>query len=256
MKITNIIFLSFLTFLSTFAFAKEVTLRWKSIPDTNSYELEVAKDKTFTNLVFVRETKLAALNTNLDPGIYFLRVRGVATSGARGTWSSPFRLSVTAPQESVASEIAIQNVPLDLFEKRWYVSFGPAFSSTLNLNGGSLFSARLGILKPISEHVDFMVFYDSSFVTSAQSTSSFSFLGLNVDYLAKDRASYTSPFASLDIGYGGSNRALEAQTILGAGFGVQFFRKNSKAFFEVRDQFQMMYSNALLWNELHLALHV
>lgn len=77
--------------------AKEINLKWGKIKGASKYNIQLSKDRSFTNPVLSRKTAKQSYKTNLDPGIYHLRVRSIDKLDRPGKWSQPFRLVVTAP---------------------------------------------------------------------------------------------------------------------------------------------------------------
>lgn len=76
------------------------TLTWTSLTDAKGYEVQIATDGGFVNVVFDM-TAPAGANTVTPPplanGLYYWRVRGKNTDGVWGAWSYISTFVVDAP---------------------------------------------------------------------------------------------------------------------------------------------------------------
>jgi hypothetical protein len=72
-------------------------LRFAAVPDAIAYEIDVARDESFTEPLRRRSLKPELEADGLAPGVYFWRVAAENESGDRGAWSEPRRFTVRRP---------------------------------------------------------------------------------------------------------------------------------------------------------------
>jgi hypothetical protein len=73
---------------TSMAFAKRIDIKWGSIVGAEKYEYQLSRTESFGGeLVRSGSTKNIYFVTDLGPGVYFLRVRGIAEGGRAGAWS-------------------------------------------------------------------------------------------------------------------------------------------------------------------------
>lgn len=93
------------------AFAKKIDVKWGSILGAEKYEYELNRDQAFTGeKVRAGSTKNLYFVTDLGPGVYFLRVRGVDEQGKPGAWSQGVRYVVEADQVEVLRPANLETV--------------------------------------------------------------------------------------------------------------------------------------------------
>ena len=82
-----------------FAQAKSVTREWAKMQGAELYEYEVSKQDNFKseNLLKTGSTRDASFQINLDPGVYFYRIRALTKAGQASPWSSAERIFVKGP---------------------------------------------------------------------------------------------------------------------------------------------------------------
>jgi hypothetical protein len=98
----KLIYVLTMAIFSANIWAKDLELKWAPMPESKRYEIEVAQDSTFSEYSLVRQedTKENQYKTDLPPGVYFVRIRGVDTKGKPGPWGQPIKrvLSGDKPQ--------------------------------------------------------------------------------------------------------------------------------------------------------------
>lgn len=125
-------------------------------------------------------------------------------------------------------------------EKQWVVGMGPAYSAALIGGTGTKYSVHVGYNQTLSERLDMSYFYNGSFNTGNQGGSAVAGIGIGWTVFTKDRGADTSPFVGLDIGYGGSNKLIEAALMPGIRLGVTAFRlKEASVSFMYRRAYTM-----------------
>jgi hypothetical protein len=114
--------------------------------------------------------------------------------------------------------------------KHWYFGLGPAFSGSLIGNGGTKYDVAFAYVTGLSERLDGTIFYDGSFNTATQGSTPLTEFGAGIYAYFKDRGADTSLFLTMDLGYGGANKYVEADFMGGIGFGIQLFRTKEATF--------------------------
>lgn len=130
----------------------DATFRWqKSDTNTNfTFRLEVASSPFFVaDSMLVQRDSLTAPNFsfgNIQPGVYYWRVRGTASSGQTTEWSEPWRFIVVKREgnESLtANEWQVEN----LGGKLYIISGKTAPGVTIRILGRETFAAGDGTFK-------------------------------------------------------------------------------------------------------------
>ena len=81
---------------------RNVQLTWGAVPWAAAYQVQIATDSGFDNLVDPQPPNtnadtLAITTASLDDGVYYWRVRAQASNGDWGNWSIPQTFQVDAP---------------------------------------------------------------------------------------------------------------------------------------------------------------
>ncbi len=78
-------------------------LRWRPTKAANTYQVQVSKNKDFSDLVFDKKLKGEKVSWNASaPGTSFYRVRAIASDGAEGPFSKPGQILVQLPTPKLA----------------------------------------------------------------------------------------------------------------------------------------------------------
>lgn len=109
-----------LTLLAPAAFAKKIDVKWGVIAGAYEYEYQLSRQSDFSGTTERSgSTKNLYFVTDLGPGVYFLRVRGVDEKSRPGSWSQGVRLVVEAnslelvrPAAGDTMELAAGGAPL------------------------------------------------------------------------------------------------------------------------------------------------
>ncbi len=86
---------------------EEIVLRWPTMGAGVFYGIEIAKDKKFRRIV-ERAAQLpdaVYMPKLLEPGTYWVRMRAVLPTGVQSSWISPGKLTIAAPQPTMADAI-------------------------------------------------------------------------------------------------------------------------------------------------------
>ncbi len=87
-----------------------VTLQWTAMPGDISYDVQIARDKQYTSLA-VDEQKINdarfVVPKELDPGTYYVRLRGVFSDGQVSPWSSCQILVIEPPPFGIVNALII-----------------------------------------------------------------------------------------------------------------------------------------------------
>jgi len=81
---------------SMYSYAKRVDVKWGSIPSASKYEYQLSRSESFKGLERRGKTSNLYFVTDLSSGVYYLRVRGLDSTGRAGAWSQPSRVVVEA----------------------------------------------------------------------------------------------------------------------------------------------------------------
>jgi hypothetical protein len=74
-----------------------VVLRWKAVPTARSYELQIAPDRAFTEVLVGTRVPTAAYRWQQAPAtVHWWRVRSIDADGREGPWSPPSTVQVDA----------------------------------------------------------------------------------------------------------------------------------------------------------------
>ncbi|HLL71272.1 MAG TPA: FecR domain-containing protein [Pyrinomonadaceae bacterium] len=131
--------------------ATSVTLRWVR-PQTGTprhYRVEVATSPFFVQAGKVTERdQLEATQfgvSDLRAGIYFWRVRAVASSGQISEWTEPQKFTVVAARQGTADHITLSNVAFEYIGGSIYVARGRTQpGNTIRINGRETLAAADG----------------------------------------------------------------------------------------------------------------
>lgn len=93
----------------------EVAFSWKPLPDTKTYEFELARESIEGAKVAVTAVNPTARKVGLSPGLYFWRVRATDASGRVGPWSPTRKLVVNG---RVATPQIFSPKPDEIFYER------------------------------------------------------------------------------------------------------------------------------------------
>ena len=93
---TLISFLFFLCQLISIpqSLAREVELSWEPFESALGYHVFVSKTPDFKNVVLKKALRTPSINTTLEIGTYFYKVRAIDKSKQVGHWSEPMKFSV------------------------------------------------------------------------------------------------------------------------------------------------------------------
>ncbi|MCC6276960.1 MAG: hypothetical protein IT289_03475 [Oligoflexia bacterium] len=231
--------------------AKPVRLKWKPVERAVQYQIELSDDGEFSKVIRSFRAKENKLNVDLPSGVYFLRVQTINKWGIRGDWGHPFRLVVTGVKGelpkganinpdsvsvlSIIDAEVLESYDGDLFQHlnrhhRLYIGLGHAISEDLGSGVGSKINIRLAMDVRTAPQGDFSMFYDHNFLSSQAGSSPITWLGAGWKFHGASRFHGGSPFVGLFVGYGGSNRNLEAGPIAQVGIGWQGFRTEDYSF--------------------------
>jgi extracellular elastinolytic metalloproteinase len=140
-----------------------VTVSWNTLTNATSYNLEIATDASFTNIV-VTQTGLTTTSfnaTTLSGGItYYWRVRGLRCD-AQGSWSSTFSFTTisTTPDFSIAATPTTQTV-----------CAGTSTNYTINLTAISGYSGSVSLSASGNPSGTSVAFSPSSVAPTGSST--------------------------------------------------------------------------------------
>ncbi|MBI3181263.1 MAG: hypothetical protein HYZ28_03880 [Myxococcales bacterium] len=99
--------LSVLIGLGAYAQTARVALRWKAVPGAARYELEIARDSGFKQVVLRTAVETAGHRWEELPAVtYYWRVRSIDAEGRLGEWSAP---QTIAPAAAAPSPVAPAN---------------------------------------------------------------------------------------------------------------------------------------------------
>ncbi|MBK9293520.1 MAG: hypothetical protein IPM57_03610 [Oligoflexia bacterium] len=107
------------TLLSFVAQAKDVKLKWKPIPGAKKYKIQISNTDTFEKTIFEKTLETNQHLKDLKSGIYYLRVQAIDANNIYGTWSSPFKLVVTAPIKPIESEAKPESIGMEQVQTQW-----------------------------------------------------------------------------------------------------------------------------------------
>ena len=97
------------------------TLSWFAVAGAESYDVEVATDDEFTDVVQAASVTEPLLATEkLDPGAYVWRVEAVAPAGERSGWSEPgdFELEPAGAERTTPRAAVSKRLPVPFFAQR------------------------------------------------------------------------------------------------------------------------------------------
>ncbi|HZS08373.1 MAG TPA: FecR domain-containing protein [Blastocatellia bacterium] len=87
----------------------QVNFNWAGVPQAKSYRIEVATSAYFGDTVVTMRDQIATTSAafdNLQPGIYYWRVRANSEKEGAGQYSEPFRFSLASNAEDKAINIS------------------------------------------------------------------------------------------------------------------------------------------------------
>ncbi len=76
-----------------------LTIQWAAVNETSTYDLQVATDNTFKDIVVSRQgltDPSCTIKEYMDPGSYFLRIRFSQDDGTFSPWTPPQKMTVEA----------------------------------------------------------------------------------------------------------------------------------------------------------------
>ena len=76
--------------------SNDVTFTWSPVTNAAKYQIQVARDLAFTNVVAKLKTDQCTQTITLSNGMYFWRVRAIDASGGKGPWSGVRKVNVNA----------------------------------------------------------------------------------------------------------------------------------------------------------------
>lgn len=107
MIVLRYIVLTLLLMPASMTFAKSVDFKWKKISSATKYQLEVSKSDDFESPILSTFVSEPLYVKELEPGIYYMRVRAFGENEKKGRWSSARQLTVT-PEVFAKTETAPQ----------------------------------------------------------------------------------------------------------------------------------------------------
>jgi hypothetical protein len=114
--------------------------------------------------------------------------------------------------------------------KNWLVAVGPVVANSLVGSNGTKFAINLSYVLGLSEHFNLQFMYDASFNSGSVGGTSSILGAVGVKYFLFERVSDWSPYAMIDIGYGGGNRANDSTMSFGGTLGVDVFRTQASTY--------------------------
>lgn len=129
------------------------------------------------------------------------------------------------------------------FIKNFIVAIGPVVANSLVGNNGTKFAINLSYTLGLSEHFNGQFLYDGSFNSGSVGGTASIVGAVGIKYFLFDRLSDYSPWAMIDIGYGGGNRGNDAAPIAGGSIGVDVFRTQSSTFLVYLRNYTLMTNN-------------
>lgn len=98
--------------------SEDGVFQWSPMEEKGSFDLQIAKDKNFKNLI-IAETGLDrseyTIPQNLSPGKYHIRIRGVLESGEASPWSQSQIYEVKQPPLGIMGVISLALLALIVF---------------------------------------------------------------------------------------------------------------------------------------------
>jgi len=114
--------------------------------------------------------------------------------------------------------------------KNWLISLGPVVANSLVGTNGTKFAIDFAYTFGLSEHFNLLFIYDASFNSGSVGGTSSILGAVGLKYYLFERVSDWSPYAMIDIGYGGGNRANDSTGAVGGTLGVDVFRTQASTY--------------------------
>jgi hypothetical protein len=135
-------------------------------------------------------------------------------------------LMTTAALAQTESNSTTGAMTVKTWEKKWFVAIGPVITEAMPgvAATATKFNIYLARIEPLRDHLDLKYFYNGNYNTGAFGGSDILTAGIGFNALIGDRLKNSTPFWSVDVGYGGGNRNTNAGPVLALGVGYQFYR--------------------------------
>lgn len=98
---------------SSSSFAKKIDIKWGMISGAEKYEYQLNRSEKFSDdMVRSGTTQNLYFVTDLGPGVYFLRVRGIDDEGRAGAWSQGSRIVVEGTALDLVKPVSSESIEL------------------------------------------------------------------------------------------------------------------------------------------------
>lgn len=119
---------------------KTINFNWLKVADADSYNLQIAKDRDFNNLIIDHTIRETTYTASLDYQTYFFRISSIASDGYQAGWSDTQRFDIVSPPPSPPVEKPA--LGKDDITIRWR-SLGDGFTYHFQMSKDPLFNQIL-----------------------------------------------------------------------------------------------------------------